>query len=364
MGGPNLVLILRVCDIVSETTDMKTLFLEAANGEPLRYEAGQFLTLLFSFHGRELRRSYSFASTPGIDPVPAICVKRVPNGEISRHLLDHFRVGDLVTTLEPAGRFTLGPTEGGNVIFVAAGSGIVPVYSLLKKVLSCRQGVAVKLLTQQHDVAASPFRTALQRLEALFGADRLEWTEMLTVRDGRMHRAWLEERVQAGGRATLDGEYYVCGPPDFMRMVQFTLRSLGILDERIRREHFTVGRIPPAPPIFDATPKRITIRGAESPAPAAFRFTAVWPDSILDAGLRQGIALPYSCRAGRCSSCVARCLAGRVRMTNNEVLTEKDVREGLVLTCTGYAETDVELSYARSSAPNPTGNNAPERGMT
>ncbi|HLI93985.1 MAG TPA: iron-sulfur cluster-binding domain-containing protein [Puia sp.] len=353
-------MIQRVSDIVPEAADMKSLFLEPADGEPLRYEAGQFLTLLFSFQGRELRRSYSFASTPGIDPVPAVCVRRVPNGEISRHLLDHLRVGDLLTTLEPAGRFTLGALEAGNVIFVGAGSGIVPIYSLLKEALALRPHLRVQLLTQQHDVAASPFRAALQGLEASFGAHRLEWTEMLTVRDGRMHRGWLEEWVLARGRATLDGQYYVCGPPDFMRMVQFTLRTLGVAAERIRREHFTVGRIAPAPPVFDATPKRITIRDTE----ITREFTAVWPESILDAALRQGIALPYSCRAGRCSSCVARCLAGRVRMTNNEVLTENDLREGLVLTCTGYAETDVELSYERSSAPNPTGNNAPERGMT
>ena len=130
-----------------------------------------------------------------------------------------------------------------------------------------------------------------------------------------------------------------------MRWVQIVLRTMGVADERIRREHFTVGHIPPAPPVFDATPKKVLIRG-----PVDHDFVVTWPESILTAAIRQGIPLPYSCRAGRCSSCVAHCLRGQVRMTHNEVLTDKDLAEGLVLTCVGYAETDVELAYARSSA--------------
>jgi ring-1,2-phenylacetyl-CoA epoxidase subunit PaaE len=63
----------------------------------------------------------------------------------------------------------------------------------------------------------------------------------------------------------------------------------------------------------------------------------------LQAALDQGIALPYSCKGGVCSTCVARCVAGRVRMSKNDVLMEDDLRAGLVLTCVGYAETDLEL---------------------
>jgi len=336
--------ILRVTGIVPETTDTKTIFLERRSGEPILYEAGQFLTLLFTFRGHDLRRSYSFSTTPGIDAVPAITVKRVPNGEISRHLLDHLRVDDILTTLPPAGRFTLDP-ESEEQVFIAAGSGLTPVFSLLKQALTMRP--KVRLLTQQHEEASTPFRGSLMAMG-------LNWTEFLTVRDGRLTKdklvAWvLGSGLERGAR------FYLCGPPDFMRMVQITLRTMGFPDDTIRREHFTVGHIPPAPPVFDATPKTVTIR-----AGVDREFIVTWPDSILTAAIRQGIPLPYSCRAGRCSSCIAHCLRGRVRMTPNEVLTERDLAEGLVLTCVGYAETDVELDYARSSATNAKGSNDPE----
>ncbi|HUB62599.1 MAG TPA: iron-sulfur cluster-binding domain-containing protein [Puia sp.] len=360
--------ILRVAGIAPETTDMKTIFLERRSGEPIHYEAGQFLTLLFTFRGHDLRRSYSFSTTPGIDATAAITVKRVPNGEISRHLLDHLRVGDVLTTLPPAGRFTLGASgqeEGAAVrgakklVFIAAGSGLVPVFSLLKQGVA--MGMRPLLLTQQHDEASSPFRTALKSLG-------LNWTEMLTVRDGRLTKDRLVAWVVASGLGS-DVRFYLCGPPDFMRMVQITLRTLGFPDETIRREHFTVGYIPPAPPVFDATPKKVLVRGAVDRAGvdrAAVdrQFVVTWPDSILTAAIRQGVPLPYSCRAGRCSSCVAHCRRGRVRMTHNEVLTDKDLAEGLVLTCVGYAETDVELDYARSPAANAKGSKDPDSGIT
>jgi ring-1,2-phenylacetyl-CoA epoxidase subunit PaaE len=325
--------ILRVTGILPEATDMMTIFLERRSGEPILYKAGQFLTLLFSFRGHELRRSYSFSTTPGIDAVPAITVKRVPNGEISRHLLDRLHVGDTLTTLPPAGRFTLSYQEPGAPVFIAAGSGVVPVFSLLKQAVG--MGMRPLLLTQQHDEVSSPFRTTLAGMG-------LDWTEMLTVRDGRLTKDKLVAWVTAAKLGS-NPLFYLCASPEFMRMIQISLRTLGFPDEAIRREHFTVGHIPPAPPVFDATPKKIRVRGTVD-----HEFVVTWPDSILTAAIRQGIPLPYSCRAGRCSSCVAHCVHGRVRMAHNEVLTDKDLAEGLVLTCVGFAETDVELDYNKT----------------
>lgn len=125
-----------------------------------------------------------------------------------------------------------------------------------------------------------------------------------------------------------------------MRMAQFTLRTLGVPEAGIRQEHFTVERQPP-PPAVDPAPRKVTIRTDAH----RYEFQTAWPDTILTAALKHGIALPYSCRAGRCSTCVARLIRGRVKLSNNEVLTEKDLGQGLTLTCVGYAETDIMLSF-------------------
>jgi ring-1,2-phenylacetyl-CoA epoxidase subunit PaaE len=227
------------------------------------------------------------------------------------------------------------------------------VFSLLKAARVARPGASLRVLTQQHDESTSPFRAAMAEMG-------LEWTENLTVRDGRLTKDKLEAWVRGAGGVGAGGVgagayVFLCAPLEFMRMTTIVLRTMGFADDQIRREHFTVGHIPPAPPVFDATPKTVKIRAA-----VGREFVVTWPDSILTAAIRQGIPLPYSCRAGRCSSCVAHCLRGSVRMTRNEVLTDKDLAEGLVLTCVGYAETDVELDYTRSSATNAIGSKDPE----
>jgi ring-1,2-phenylacetyl-CoA epoxidase subunit PaaE len=336
---------LRVSDIRPEAHNTKTIFVERTDG-PLSYQAGQFLTLLLRIHGRELRRSYSFSTTPGIDPVAAITVKRVPNGEVSRYLLDHLRVGDILHTLPPAGRFALDETAD-PLVFIAAGSGIVPIFSLLKTALALQSHHKIILITQQHDPAASPFLAQLHALTTVNGKDRLRWIEWLSVRDGRLNNWLLEEwiltllpPVDHPSQPVLP-HFYLCGPPSFMRMAQFTLRLLGFPDELIKKENFTVEYVPPPPLLADTTPRQVTILQKDS----TFSFEAVWPDTILRAAERQHISLPYSCRGGRCSTCTAKCLSGKVKMSINEVLTEKDLQDGLVLTCVGYAETDITLIF-------------------
>jgi ring-1,2-phenylacetyl-CoA epoxidase subunit PaaE len=339
---------LRVAAIHPEALDMKTILLERTDGSPLVYQAGQFLTLLFQFHGHELRRSYSFSTAPGIDPIPAITVKRIPNGEISRYLLNRLQPGDTLTTLPPAGRFTLEAARpafpGGmppKLVFIAAGSGLVPVFSLIKKAVTPEPPARLTLITQQHEPASTPFRKQLTQLQAAYGPVTFEWIDLLSVQNGRINNWWLERWLETTRSLNDNTRFYLCGPAAFMRMARFTLKTLGIADDAIRQEHFTVERRLPPPPLVDPAPRTITL------VTAAGRqtFEAAWPDTILTAAERNGIRLPYSCRAGRCSTCTAHLLQGKIKMSTNEVLTEKDLQQGWTLTCVGYAETDVTLSF-------------------
>ena len=332
---------LRVTDIQPAAADTKTIFLERTDGQPFSYRAGQFLTFLLDFHGREVRRSYSLSTTPGVDPVAAITVKRVENGEVSRYLLDHLRVGDALVSLPAAGRFVL---EGGAgtspLVFIAAGSGMVPVFSLIKQVLAEVIGSRILLITQQHDEGSILFRRQLEALERKYGGDRWRWVNLLSVRDGRLGNWRMEEllleTVEGGIEESM---FYLCGPPAFMRMAQFTLKWMGAGDESIKKESFTVEYVPPPPLLADPGPKRVKVRfGGRD-----YEYEVIWPDTILGAALKNQVLLPYSCRGGRCSTCTARLLRGKVRMSINEVLTDRDLEQGMVLTCVGYAEMDVDL---------------------
>lgn len=337
---------LRVIGIRLEALDTKTILLERTGGQPLHYHPGQFLTLLFTIHGHELRRSYSFSTTPGIDPIPAITVKRIPNGEISRYLLDRLQPGDTLTTLPPAGRFLLEPATG--LFFLAAGSGLVPIFSLIKLALATGPPAHITLITQQHEPASTPFRAQLTGLQNTYGPQRFEWIDLLSIQNGRINNWWLERWLETTGAITDDTRFYLCGPTAFMRMARFTLKTAGIPDDHIKQEHFTVEHRPTPPPLVDPAPKTIAIITDTG----RYRFEAAWPDTILSAAEKHGIRLPYSCRSGRCSTCVARLIQGQIKMSTNEVLTEKDTQQGWTLTCVGYAATDVMISYASYPTPN------------
>jgi ring-1,2-phenylacetyl-CoA epoxidase subunit PaaE len=69
-------------------------------------------------------------------------------------------------------------------------------------------------------------------------------------------------------------------------------------------------------------------------------FIVQYPDTILQAAKKIKLSLPFSCETGKCGTCVARCISGKIWHSNNEVLTEEDLSKGLILTCTGHPQSD------------------------
>lgn len=125
----------RVKHIDIETPDTKTFHVQSIDNEVIHYESGQFLTLVSTVNGNDIRRSYSLSSSPVADYLLSITVKRVANGEMSRWLHDHIQVGDTFEALLPTGRFVL-PKPFGQVkhyFFIVAGSGIAPVFSVVQQ---------------------------------------------------------------------------------------------------------------------------------------------------------------------------------------------------------------------------------------
>ncbi|GAB3327227.1 phenylacetate-CoA oxygenase/reductase subunit PaaK [Larkinella ripae] len=351
---------LQVTEIIPETADTKTLLLQPADGRTVPYRAGQFLTLLFhppgeASPGHQVRRSYSLSSAPG-DASPGdaskplrLTIKRVQNGEISRFLLDHLRVGDTLTSLPPAGRFTLetDPDQQRDLVLIGAGSGISPLYGILQQALQEEPNSHITLLDCNTSEQTIIFYAQLEALRKQY-PDRFQlihllsqpsdhWQQTGTIRRGRLNNWLLETMLPELLRfERAKALWYVCGPFSFMRMVQFTLVYAGIPLDHIRKENFVIEPVTRTPPPELARDHRMLLR---------FRGTEYDIDvpaykSMLQAALDHGIPLPYSCKGGRCSSCAGRLKAGQVHMTINDVLTERDLGNGWVLTCTGYPASE------------------------
>lgn len=335
---------LRIKNIRNETKSSKSYFIEEVSGRQIVYKAGQFFTLLVNLHNKEVRRSYSISSTPGVDEDIYFTIKRIENGELSRYLFDDLKVGDIITSLPPTGRFTIDEPESELAVFISAGSGITPVFSLIKHILYQFTDTKVLLVYQNHNEEESIFRNELlllqQKFEQQFSLKEVfshpinHYTPSQRLNNNLLEKILLQNIHNSSLR------FYLCGPEAFMRMAQFTLKVMGYTQDVIRKENF-FATAPPPPFMTDTTPHNVTIHYHNK----KHRIKVAYPHNILEVALKHNIHLPYSCRGGRCSTCTSKCTSGRVKMTINDVLTPKDLGNGLILTCVSYPETDVELTF-------------------
>lgn len=341
---------LRVIDVRPETADTTSLILEPENGEALPYRAGQFLTLVFDEHGREERRSYSLSSAPALNEPMTLTVKRVPNGAYSRYLVDRVTPGTVLRSIGVAGFFTLPSNieSSKGYIFFAAGGGIAPVLPLIKTILTTAAVPRVVLIYSNSSPKSTIFLREIEYLLQTY-APRFS-VEFLFSNTQNLLRARLGKSLVAELVNVIYGDfpksetlYYLCGPYAYMQMITIVLLTEGVPQDNIRKEIFNAEKPPirELPPDQDAHEVTVYFKGVKH------SFITQYPDTILSTALQHGIRLPYSCEAGKCGTCAATCEQGLIWMSYNEVLTDSDIRDQRVLTCTGYpVGGDVIIRFA------------------
>lgn len=343
----------RVKEKIRETPRATTLVLDTGEKE-LSYLPGQFLTFLFPASGAPpVRRSYSLCTTPGVDPDPAITVQKVVNGSISRYLVETVRPGDTLTALAPAGRFTLpvDPEGGRDLFFFGGGSGITPLFSLIKSFLTEEPDSRVHLLYANRNERTIIFRKKLRDWAARFpgrfhchhllsdpedlAAFRAADAPVLAQR-GRLSNFLVEGFVTREMQGeTRRAHFFLCGPRGLMLKTEQTLGFLGFDPEQVHKEIFTVtGAF--RPPEAQFPDCRVSIHQDGR----VHQFDLSGGETILEAARRTGLKLPYSCLSGICTTCAARGLSGKVVMYTQEGRLDSDLTHGTVLTCVGYPVTE------------------------
>ena len=332
---------LRIAEVIQETPTTRTFVLAAVDGgaASLAYRAGQHLTLLVEAGGTTHRRCYSFSSSPLAGGAPAITVKRMADGTVSRHLHDQVRAGDTLTALEPTGEFTLAtdPAAVRHLVLVAGGVGITPLISIAETVLRAEPASRVTLLCGNRSEAEIVFRRRLEALAREF-SPRLavhhalddapaDWPGLRGPLDGA-------RVLEALGGAAADA-YYVCGPEPMMQSVCAALAGAGVPREQLHTERFAYA---------SAAATRVPGHAAEVTfAKSGRRVTARPGQTILQAGLEAGLDLPYSCTMGGCGACKVRRSDGAVVMSEPNCLSDAEREAGFVLACCAYADTPVVI---------------------
>lgn len=322
---------LTVQAVTDETPDARSITLAVPEGlaDSFRYGPGQFLTLRLAVGGRHLPRCYSMSSTPGLDDALRVTVKRVAGGRGSNWLCSHLRPGDSLEVMAPAGLFTPAGLEG-DFVLAAGGSGITPVFSILRAALARGSG-RIRLLYANRDERSVIFRDALQALAAEHPS-RLQVIHWLDSVQGTPS----VEQLAAFGHGFEAAQAFICGPGPFMDAMATALAGAGLDPERIHVERFVSlpdeEAAPPAvsadaPPPVEVAEVSLLLDGSEH------HFSCGGSETLLDAAERHGIAVPHSCRVGMCASCMCQVEEGEVVLRHNDALDARDLARRWTLSC-------------------------------
>ncbi len=336
---------LRIADLRRETEDCVSIAFAVPDGlrAVFAFSPGQYLTLRAIIGGVEQRRSYSICSALD-DGALRVAIKHVQDGVFSHFANTALRVGDTLEVMPPAGRFGA-PIGDHSYVAFAAGSGITPVLSIVGSVLARAPGSRVVLFYGSRSVSQIIFRGALEDLKDRY-LGRFSVIHVLSreaqdvaALSGRLDREKITRMLPAMADPAAIDHALICGPGAMIETVAAALAGLGVPAGRVHVERFTPTagpRPPPAPAATRDAPfamVRIIHDGKTSDVPVNAG------EKVLDAALRAGLDLPWSCRGGMCSTCRARLTEGAADMAENYALEPWETAAGYILTCQARAKT-------------------------
>jgi len=229
----------QVANVTAATTETPAVrTIELAVPEWPGHRAGQHLDVrLTAEDGYVAERSYSIASAPG-EPV-SITVERLEDGEVSPYLTEELRVGDELELRGPVGGyFVWEEADGGPLLLVAGGSGIVPLRAIIRQHQHSGSDAPVRLL-----YSARTLPDVIYRAELDSYADDIAISYTLTRArppgwTGYARRVDAELLAEVAWPAGQQPLAFVCGPTSFVETVAGGLVGLGYRPERVKTERF------------------------------------------------------------------------------------------------------------------------------
>jgi glycine betaine catabolism B len=352
VSGETLSTQFTVLNCYGETLDTKTFRLGRLDGQVFDYLPGQYITLSVVISGQEYKRSYSLASSPSRRGKLEITVKRDPNGGVvSNWLNDNLKIGDTLNVKGPFGKFSCAKDTPKKILFLAAGSGMVPIMSMLRWLADTQAHVDVLLLLSFRTLYDIIFSDELKSIDARNNNINLFITltkEPLTLGEWPGLTARVNEKMIAGLVPDLpERTVYLCGPDLFMAECKKDLLALKLPAEQLFCESFTVN----SPPAQAKTQASIIGRPSKSTTGSyRIRFAKSGKTIVADGGItllelaeKSGISIGHECRAGNCGECMVKCLKGNIEMTEQAEIDDLNRKKGWIYSCCAYPASNAVL---------------------
>lgn len=305
--------------------------------ETFAFKAGQYITIKHLNGDKEIRRAYSICSSPKSGQL-RVGVKKVEKGVFSQYANEKLKAGDTLEVMPPTGKFLLEPNLKNYVAF-AAGSGITPVLSLIKSTLEEMPQSTFLLVYGNQTKEETMFYNEIMELQKQFpNRFSVEFVFSRKLEDhakfGRIDRSVVNFFLKNKYAKTSYESFYLCGPEEMVDEVSSTLKYNGINSKQIHHELFSTAEKGLLVEKHDGNTSITVILDDEEET-----FEMPQTKSILEAALDEGLDAPYSCQGGICSTCIARLKEGKAEMRKNQILTEAEIADGLILTCQAHPTT-------------------------
>lgn len=325
---------LKVSNIERITSKAVVVSFEIPDSLKTEFEflAGQYIGLQAQINGEKVRRSYSICSAPQ-SGILEVGIKEVPKGVFSGYVNKQLAVGDILEVSTPEGRFTLtSGTTDNTLVGIAAGSGITPIMSIIKSVILDQSNSQFVLLYGNKSPEETLFYEELLMLEKENPRQlKIHWvfsqTNVTETHFGRIDASLVNYLLKQTENKHPKA-FYLCGPESMINQASNQLLEKGINKEQILFELFT------------ASTETVAVTSAAESGTLSLTCDEVTHSlelasgkTLLDIALEAKLDVPYSCQGGVCCSCIAKITEGSAAMASNQVLTDEEVADGLVLTC-------------------------------
>lgn len=330
------------------------------------YVPGQYITFKVRVEGKYLNRSYSLCSSPALNEDATVAVKEVKGGKVSTYFNRELKIGEVLEVMPPMGNFKaeVKAEDNQHYILFGGGSGITPLYSIIKTVLNQANNAKVSLFYANYNSESVIFKEELKLVQREFGSRFTlihvfdqptksggflgfgkKVSEELPFVEGMMTQKMCIDLLKEHTDLNFaNAQFYMCGPSGLMDNVSATLNQLQVPQERVHREYFTEksadekqeATVGTADANFDGISNVEIIYDGKS-----HQVQVKAKETILDAALDANVDPPFACMVGACTTCRAKVTEGSVKMDDSEALTSKEVEAGYILTCQAHPTSNV-----------------------
>lgn len=330
--------------IKQESTTIQSFYLKRKDGKPLlTYLPGQFISLKINpAEGEIIARNYTLSDAPNKEHY-RLSIKRESLGKASRHFHDVFKVGSELEVSEPMGKFHLDTTISKPAILLSGGVGITPMMSMLEYTSTQQLERKIHFIHSSLNKEVQPFFERLTHLKnqlsnmelTVFHSDPIATEEAGTDYnyEGFVNKKTLAKTIE------LEGDYFLCGPIQFMEAMFLYLVGLGVSESNISYEFFGEDKPLAAKPSFkdSNTPKahKVVFTGSE--------LETQWnteTQNILELAEFEGLTPANSCRMGTCSTCESTLVSGTIEYDPEPFM---EAEEGKIFICCAKPTSDVEI---------------------